>query len=123
MPRGDRTGPMGTGAMSGRGAGFCSGSDMPGYAQPTVAGGRGLGAGRSRGSWGGPAIGGRGWCYRHFAAGRIGRMHVGGYGSAFRPLSPELEKESLRNRLRVLQGELEAINNRLAEIEPEEKVS
>ena len=34
MPRGDQTGPMGMGPMSGRGAGFCAGYDAPGYAYP-----------------------------------------------------------------------------------------
>lgn len=28
---GDRTGPMGLGAMTGRGAGFCNGFSVPGY--------------------------------------------------------------------------------------------
>ena len=31
MPRGDGTGPMGTGPMSGRGMGFCAGFQSPGY--------------------------------------------------------------------------------------------
>ncbi|MBU0667185.1 MAG: DUF5320 domain-containing protein [Nanoarchaeota archaeon] len=31
MPRGDRTGPMGEGPKTGRGAGYCSGNDEPGY--------------------------------------------------------------------------------------------
>lgn len=34
MPRGDGTGPMGTGPMSGRQAGYCVGYDAPGYANP-----------------------------------------------------------------------------------------
>ncbi len=34
MPRGDGTGPQGLGPMTGRGAGFCSGYDVPGYANP-----------------------------------------------------------------------------------------
>jgi hypothetical protein len=121
MPRGDRTGPMGAGAMSGRAAGICAGFDTPGYANPTSAGGVRMRAGRGRGSWSGPAAGSRGWCYRPFAIGRMGRRYFGGYGSALQPLNPELEKESLRNRSRVLQSELDAVNQRLAEIEPEEK--
>lgn len=32
MPRGDGTGPMGMGRMTGRGAGFCAGFATPGYA-------------------------------------------------------------------------------------------
>ena len=33
MPGGDRTGPMGQGPMTGRGAGYCAGFGMPGYAK------------------------------------------------------------------------------------------
>lgn len=32
MPRGDGTGPAGLGPMTGRGAGYCSGFTVPGYA-------------------------------------------------------------------------------------------
>ncbi len=31
MPRGDGTGPLGMGPLTGRGAGFCAGFRMPGY--------------------------------------------------------------------------------------------
>lgn len=31
MPRGDGTGPVGAGPMTGRGAGFCAGYSVPGY--------------------------------------------------------------------------------------------
>ena len=31
MPRGDGTGPMGMGPMTGRGAGYCAGFGAPGY--------------------------------------------------------------------------------------------
>ena len=43
MPWGDRTGPMGYGPMTGRGAGYCAGYQMPGSANPTP----------GRGFWGG----------------------------------------------------------------------
>ena len=33
MPRGDRTGPMGQGPMTGRNLGFCAGYDTPGMAK------------------------------------------------------------------------------------------
>lgn len=50
MPRGDRTGPMGMGRMTGRGAGYCAGFAAPGYANPVgLAGGFGCGHGRGRG--------------------------------------------------------------------------
>ncbi|HBS59031.1 MAG TPA: hypothetical protein DEA44_07190 [Firmicutes bacterium] len=62
MPRGDRTGPMGMGPMSGRGAGFCTGFAMPGVRNPGntygVIAGRGCGGpgfGRIRGFKGSPA--------------------------------------------------------------------
>ena len=32
MPQGDKTGPNGEGPMTGRGMGYCSGYDNPGYA-------------------------------------------------------------------------------------------
>lgn len=54
MPRGDGRGPAGTGPMTGRGAGFCSGSSIPGFLNRAAsffggrnAGGRGRGCGRN----------------------------------------------------------------------------
>lgn len=55
MPGGDRTGPMGQGPRTGRGAGYCNDGTAPGYA---TAPGRGAMGGRGRGRGGG---GGRGW--------------------------------------------------------------
>lgn len=45
MPRGNGTGPAGMGPMTGRGAGFCAGFGMPGYANRGDGGffGRGMG--------------------------------------------------------------------------------
>lgn len=45
MPRGDRTGPNGAGAMSGRRMGFCVGNKVPAYQNfdDTFVGGRGFG--------------------------------------------------------------------------------
>ncbi len=62
MPRGDGTGPMGMGPMTGRGAGYCAGYAAPGYANPVgfgrrLAGGRGLGFGLGRGLGRGRGIG------------------------------------------------------------------
>jgi len=112
---------MGTGAMSGRAAGFCAGFNMPGCANPTAARGMGMGMGRRRGGWGGPRAGSRGWHYRSFAAGRMGPMYYGGYAPWPQPFNPELEAESLRSRSQALQTELDAVNQRLAEIESQEK--
>ena len=53
MPRGDGTGPMGMGSMTGRGAGYCAGFNTPGFANPAPRMGmafrRGVGFGRGRG--------------------------------------------------------------------------
>ena len=38
MPRGDGTGPVGAGPMTGRAAGFCAGVPVPGYRNPGVSG-------------------------------------------------------------------------------------
>ena len=46
MPGGDRTGPAGTGPLTGRGAGFCNESDTPGYKNIIPGGGMGFGRGR-----------------------------------------------------------------------------
>jgi len=54
MPRGDGTGPMGQGPMTGRGAGYCAGFSTPGYVstRPRLGmgfrRGAGYGAGRGR---------------------------------------------------------------------------
>jgi hypothetical protein len=41
MPRGDRTGPMRSDPMTGRGAGYCGGFGEPGFMNPTGRGSRG----------------------------------------------------------------------------------
>jgi hypothetical protein len=61
---------MGMGEMTGRGAGYCEGSGMPGYANPAP--GRGFGMVR------GLAGGGRGWRHWFHATGLPGWMRFGG---------------------------------------------
>jgi len=56
MPGGDQTGPMGQGPTTGRGMGYCSGSQQPGFMSSGGSkgmrrrggGGRGFGGGRGR---------------------------------------------------------------------------
>lgn len=116
MPRGDGTGPRGQGQMTGRGAGYCSGSGMPGYANPVPGRGFGMGIGGGRGFAGG----GRGWRNCFFASGLPGWMRFGGYGfggytgqnEAMVP-DPEIEKQALKAQLNALETELEFIRKRL----------
>ena len=125
MPRGDRTGPMGEGPMTGWGLGLCSGNPTPYY------GGRGLGRGYGRGygrgvgwgygrgfGWGG---GGRGWRNRFYAA------DVPAWGSyapdlpAAAPLTPEEEAGILKSQAKTMEASIQQINKRLKELEKEKK--
>jgi len=122
MPLGDRTGPMGMGARSGRAAGFCAGFGMPGYANPVPGRAFGMGFGRGRGAWGrGFGGGGRGWRHMFYATGLPGWARFGGYaapyGSPYQKADPETEKQALNSQAEALQSELDFIKKRLSEIE------
>jgi len=116
MPRGDKTGPLGMGAMSGRAAGYCAGFGMPGYANPALGRGFGMGFGRGRG-FGGRGGGGRGWRHMFYATGLPGWMRFGGYAAPVQKPDPEMEKQELKNQAEALQSELDFIKKRLGEIE------
>jgi len=49
MPKGDKTGPMGVGPMTGRAVGYCAGYSVPGYFNPIGGYGRGWRRGYGRG--------------------------------------------------------------------------
>ncbi len=125
MPRGDKSGPSGQGPMTGRQTGFCAGYDAPGCANPIPRRGFGRGWGRERG-WRG---GGRGWRHRYHATGQPGWARAG-YGPAWGPppayaepyaqVSGTQEVDMLKGQAEWLKGELEAISQRLAELETEE---
>jgi hypothetical protein len=119
MPWGDRTGPWGMGPRTGWGMGYCSGYDMPGYANPYNPGG---------GRWGGR---GRGWG-RGFGRGRgYGRMRWAypavpvsyGPGLAYEPYygeparpTAEQEKAYLEKLSKSLEEQLSEIKDRLKEL-------
>ena len=115
MPRGDGTGPMGMGAMTGRAAGYCAGLGMPGYANPALGRGFRMGFGRGRGFGGG----GRGWRHMFYATGPPGWTRFGGYAAPYQNPDPNLEKQSLSSQAEALQSELDLIKKRLSEIEAE----
>ncbi len=107
MPRGDRTGPWGTGPMTGRGAGWCAGYDRPGYANPLPRLGLGLGY---RG-------GGRGWRHMYYATGLPGWARAG-FVPPVPPAPPaEAELAALKAQARWLSSSLEAINKRIEALE------
>jgi len=96
---------MGMGAMTGRGAGFCAGYGMTGYANT----GQGRGAG------------GCGWRQRtRFSS--AGRQGGGGWFNFTVPGNQgdarEREKATLRNRAEALQTELNHLRERLDGMEP-----
>ncbi|MEA3506521.1 MAG: DUF5320 domain-containing protein [Elusimicrobiota bacterium] len=122
MPLGDRTGPAGAGPMTGRGAGYCAGYDVPGYANPIGgrgAFGRGLGWGLGRGMGRG---GGRGFRNRYYATGQPGWVRAN-YGVPVAPaavpvsVTPQQEKEYLNQQTESLKEELSSIEKRLGELE------
>ena len=120
MPAGDGTGPMGMGPMTGRGAGYCGGYGMPGYANPGP--GRGLGIGWG---WGGGWGRGRGWRHWYYATGLPGWARFGyapawgapAYGPYAAPPAPEQEMEFLKAQAGWLQQQLDSISQRIAELE------
>jgi hypothetical protein len=126
MPAGDGTGPRGMGSRTGRGAGYCSGYGMPGYANPIS--GRGYGLGRGFGMGRGGGWGRRNWYYatgvpgwaRYPAAPAWGTPPVAPYGPYAAAPSVEQETEVLRNQAEWLKDQLEAITKRLEEIESKE---
>ena len=114
MPRGDRSGPMGMGPRTGRAAGFCSGSGMPGYANPMGERGLGMGFGRRHGGGFG---GGRGRRNRFDATGLPGRMRFDEDVAPYQRPDPEMEMQALKNQADALQSELDLIRKRLSEFE------
>ena len=103
---------MGLGRMNGRGAGYCAGFSVPGYLNPLPGRGWGMGRGWGRG-WGR----GRGWGYGHFAGSTSGLPFAYGPGPHYAPPSGDSEARALRTQAEYLQGTLEEIRKRLAELE------
>ncbi|OGX17904.1 MAG: hypothetical protein A3K83_07930 [Omnitrophica WOR_2 bacterium RBG_13_44_8b] len=118
MPGGDGTGPLGLGPMTGRAAGYCAGYSAPGYANPIPGRGWGLGYGRG---WG------RGFGRGFGFAGLPARQGWAGYPYAYgnpytAPTYPanitaKQEADMLSEEARVMQEEIDAINNRIKDLE------
>lgn len=95
------------GSMTGRGAGYCAGYDTPGFAYPAPGRGAGMGLGMGGGFRG-----------RRFAGGGRGWQH-GFRWEAAGASQPEAatEKQWLQRETQGLQSELDAIKDRLTELE------
>ena len=121
MPRGDRTGPMGLGPMTGRGAVYCGGYGAPGFMTP--AGQAGFGG---RG-------GGRGWRHWFNATGLPGWARAGmgvpawgagpyPYAAPVSPAMPaEAEVDALKAQAGYLEQTLQALRQRIQKLEGEAK--
>ncbi|MGI6548430.1 MAG: DUF5320 domain-containing protein [Syntrophomonadales bacterium] len=93
MPRGDGTGPMGRGSMTGRGLGYCSGADSAGYGI-----GRGMRPGRGS----------------RRGIGRVpGRGMGRGFGRLGCPATAVPQKDLLQEEKRLLEHRLDLINKEL----------
>ena len=104
MPGGDRTGPMGAGPRTGRGLGYCSGADDPGWTRGGV--GRG-GFGLGRGGFGRGGFGfGRGRCR--------GWGRWGGWFGPAAGMDPEDERGALEQERAALERRLGSVNRVLS---------
>lgn len=115
MPGGNKTGPMGEGPMTGRGAGYCSGINFSGFSNAGPR--RGVGMGAGRGGWSRRAAGGCGWRNRYFATGVAGRLRLGPNGVLASRVDLPNERETLEFKSKALQSELDAIKKRLEDLE------
>ena len=116
MPRGNRRGPEGMGPMSGRGAGYCAGYDMPGCANPMMYRG-----GYGRRAWDRP--GGHGM-YR--GGGHFGWMRDAAYVVPFPPeMSAEEKLGRLKTREDWLKEQLEEVRGDMEKLQkdPEDQPS
>lgn len=110
MPRGDRTGPMGMGKMSGRAAGYCNGFGTAGYASgsPFIGGGFGRGNGT-----------GYGWRRMACVAGMPGWRFRTGAGYQESNAYFVEEKSKLEQQVFLLEAQLQEMKDRLNQLREE----
>jgi len=100
MPGGDRTGPLGEGPKTGKGLGFCTGNEYPGYLNMHPTRGARFGRRFRRGYGYGAGFG-----FRH------------GYRSFYRGNMADVsEKTLIENEIRILKDQLSALEDRLSKI-------
>jgi hypothetical protein len=118
MPRGDGTGPMGQGSMTGRGMGYCAGYANPGFASGngfgfygSRQGGRAFGCGFGRGFGGGR---GRG-------LGFYNRPRFVNTAYEYPQTNQDQEKKHLQEDINALESELSEMKKYLSEMEKDNK--
>ena len=108
LPRGDKTGPLGAGPMTGRAAGYCTGYPVPGYINQACGYGRGMRRGRGRGF-------GRGYGRRQFVYPTI--VPVQPISQVYPPVlqqqTPEQELNALENYEKDLEAEKTDLNQEM----------
>jgi hypothetical protein len=98
VPRGDGTGPMGMGPMTGKGAGFCAGFTVPGCMNAGMGFGRGFG---------------RGLGFRRMSYFTPGWVHSGYPASSGAFTSVVDEKAYLNKQVEVMESHVQEMKNRL----------
>jgi hypothetical protein len=121
MPGGDRTGPEGRGPVTGRGLGYCTGYNNPGFTKGVPRGGRGYGRGWGRGF--GRGFGrGRGFYHRdyyqepYYEPAPIQR-------APYQQPTRDEEKAYLEDMIKNLEQEIKSMKDRLQELSKEKKSS
>ncbi|NLZ52300.1 MAG: DUF5320 domain-containing protein [Thermoanaerobacteraceae bacterium] len=116
MPRGDTTGPVGYGPMTGRRAGFCAGFPVPGFLNPM---GRYWGKGCGFGFYG------RGFRHQFYNTGLPSWARdvypLGTVQDYYEGYSKESEVKALSQEAKFLKQELKAIEDRLEQLKNREK--
>jgi len=108
MPAGNQTGPSGMGPRTGRGMGYCSGYNAPGYANQIA------GMGFGRGGYG-RGQGGRCW-NRGF--GFRNRAYPNNFDN-YQPyqFDAKQEKNYLLNQVDVLKNQINQLNTRITDLQ------
>ena len=116
MPAGDRTGPEGYGARTGRAMGYCSGYDSPGYTRSVPRGEGGFGRGGGFG-------GGYGRRFLHNASPEYYDDQYYGREPAYPRYEPKPEEEaSYLNRIaESMEKELSEIKDRISKLAKKEE--
>jgi len=115
MPAGDRTGPTGNGPLTGRRAGFCAGSKVPGYQNQQVDIGRygrgNGGRGRGRRNWQHDTGGAGMSAFNNQAYPQDFPLTASGHNRAEELQTLKKQATALENSLREIVGRIERLDS------------